>query len=63
METLSATTETQPRVGFQRHWPEYLMEAAELGLFMISACVFTPCSSTRLLPSAPWCLTPRCGAF
>ena len=23
-----------------RHWPEYLMEAAELGLFMISACVF-----------------------
>ena len=24
-----------------RHWPEYLMEAAGLGLFMISACVFT----------------------
>jgi len=24
----------------QRHWPEYLMEAAELGLFMISACAF-----------------------
>jgi len=23
------------------HWPEYLMEAAGLGLFMISACVFT----------------------
>ncbi len=23
------------------HWPEYLMEAAELGLFMLSACVFT----------------------
>ena len=23
-----------------RHWPEYLMEAAALGLFMISACVF-----------------------
>jgi aquaporin Z len=23
------------------HWPEYLMEAAELGVFMISACVFT----------------------
>src|SRR3954466_5529617 len=22
------------------HWPEYLMEAAGLGLFMISACVF-----------------------
>jgi len=24
----------------KRHWPEYLMEAAGLGLFMISACVF-----------------------
>jgi aquaporin Z len=23
-----------------RHWPEYLMEAAGLGLFMISACCF-----------------------
>lgn len=25
----------------KNHWPEYLMEGAELGLFMISACVFT----------------------
>jgi aquaporin Z len=25
----------------KEHWPEYLMEAAELGLFMISACAFT----------------------
>jgi aquaporin Z len=25
---------------WKRHWPEYLMEAAELGLFMISACLF-----------------------
>jgi aquaporin Z len=24
----------------RRHWPEYLMEAAGLGLFMISACLF-----------------------
>ena len=24
----------------RNHWPEYLMEGAELGLFMISACVF-----------------------
>lgn len=24
-----------------KHWPEYLMEAAELGLFMISACIIT----------------------
>ena len=22
------------------HWPEYLMEAAALGMFMVSACVF-----------------------
>lgn len=26
---------------FRAHWPEYLMEATELGLFMISACLFT----------------------
>ena len=25
----------------KQHWPEYVMEAAELGLFMISACAFT----------------------
>jgi aquaporin Z len=24
----------------KHHWPEYCMEAAELGLFMISACIF-----------------------
>ncbi len=24
----------------RQHWPEYLMEAVELGLFMISACLF-----------------------
>lgn len=24
----------------RRHWPEYLMEAGELGLFMLSACAF-----------------------
>ncbi|MBI2682207.1 MAG: aquaporin [Acidobacteriales bacterium] len=23
-----------------RHWPEYLMEAAELGIFMVAACTF-----------------------
>src|SRR5213594_4282233 len=23
----------------KKHWPEYLMEAAELGIFMVSACV------------------------
>jgi aquaporin Z len=25
----------------KQHWPEYLMEALELGLFMLSACAFT----------------------
>jgi aquaporin Z len=25
----------------KKHWPEYLMEAAELGIFMVSAAVFT----------------------
>jgi len=41
-----------------RHWPEFLMEGAELGIFMISACVFTalleyPGSPVlRLIPNA-----------
>ena len=39
------------------HWPEYLMESAELGFFMLSACFFTtllehPASAARhMLPS------------
>src|SRR5215813_10097299 len=28
------------RTALFTHWPEYLMEAAALGLFMLSACVF-----------------------
>ena len=24
----------------KQHWPEYVMEAAALGIFMISACLF-----------------------
>lgn len=27
-------------VALKQHWPEYLMEAAELGIFMLSACLF-----------------------
>jgi aquaporin Z len=44
-------------IALRTHWPEYLMEAGELGLFMISACAFTillqyPGSVLRaLLPS------------
>ncbi len=29
------------RAALRAHWPEYLMEGAELGLFMLSACAFT----------------------
>lgn len=29
------------RPALRGHWPEYLMEAAGLGLFMLSACAFT----------------------
>ena len=31
----------QAVLAFAKHWPEYFMEAAELGLFMVSACSFT----------------------
>ncbi len=40
METLTTTIES-PIAASQHHWPEYLMEAAELACFMISACLFT----------------------
>jgi aquaporin Z len=40
----SAKSKTSPATGpldaLRRHWPEYLMEAAELGLFMVSAGLF-----------------------
>jgi aquaporin Z len=41
------------RTAFTSHWPEYLMEAAELGIFMISASIFAtvlehPASPFRL---------------
>ncbi len=29
------------RYALKTHWPEYLMEGAELALFMVSACLFT----------------------
>jgi aquaporin Z len=40
------------------HWPEYLMEGAELGFFMISACLFTvvlehPTSAVRAAIANP----------
>jgi aquaporin Z len=41
-----------------QHWPEYLMEAGELGLLMLSACLFTALleypgsAAVRLIPSS-----------
>ena len=32
------------------HWPEYLIEAAALGMFMVSACVFGVLAGQRGLP-------------
>ena len=42
-----------------QHWPEYLLEAAGLGLFMISACLVTvlleyPSSPVRQALPDPW---------
>ena len=37
----------------RKHWPEYLMEAAGLGLFMISACAFTVLLYHPASPLAP----------
>jgi hypothetical protein len=38
------------------HWPEYLMEAAELGMFMVSACTF----ATILVLGIRHHRSPRC---
>jgi aquaporin Z len=37
-------------VAFAHHWPEYLMEAAGLSIFMVSACVF---GTAYELPTSP----------
>jgi aquaporin Z len=36
------------------HWPEYLMEAAGIGIFMISACVFTVLLEHPMSPIQQW---------
>src|ERR1051326_4341086 len=43
LEPLPAANRWSDRMfdALKQHWPEYLMEGAELGLFMISACAFT----------------------
>jgi aquaporin Z len=47
------------REALRGHWPEYLMEAAGLGAFMVSACVFGtllehPASPLRHAIQEPW---------
>src|SRR5690349_12155236 len=55
---LEAATQRSGKAQRLPHWPEYLMEAAGLGMFMISACLVTvlleyPGSPLRqALPSA-----------
>ena len=44
MQTIDTAPEVETEtasVALRAHWPEYAMEAAELGLFMVSACFFT----------------------
>jgi len=48
-----------PRAAVLQHWPEYLIEAIGLGLFMLSACVFVsvlehPNSPVRQLVTEPF---------
>ena len=40
------------------HWPEYLIEAAGLGLFMISACLFTVLLMHPASPVGHWIVHP-----
>jgi aquaporin Z len=55
---LQAAKEATVREALTHHWPEYLMEAAGLGIFMLSACVFAtllehPASPVRQAISDP----------
>jgi hypothetical protein len=62
---------TQILSALRSHWPEYLLEGLELGLFMISACVFVvlleyPGSSVHQALPHPPCVasgTPTPVAF
>jgi aquaporin Z len=45
---------------FKQHWPEYVMEAVELGLFMFSACAFTV---LLYHPSSPVAQTIHAGVW
>lgn len=41
----------------RKHWPEYLIEAACLGIFMISACTFASLLSYPQSPAHMWVMT------
>lgn len=43
---------------FREHWPEYLMEAACLGIFMVSAAGFATLLQHPLSPLAGWAAPP-----
>src|SRR5262249_188907 len=45
--------EGRMRTTWQHHWPEYLIEAAGLGVFMFSACVFAILLQHPASPVAP----------
>ncbi len=47
------------RQALRGHWPEYLMEAAHLGLFMVSACVFV---TLLYHPGSPLAGSPLAGS-
>ena len=48
---VAAASVSHPAVAaLRQHWPEYLMEGAELGTFMISACLF---GAILQLPGSP----------
>jgi hypothetical protein len=48
---VASSSVSHPAVAaLSQHWPEYLMEGAELGAFMISACVF---GAILQLPGSP----------
>jgi aquaporin Z len=46
----AATRRSGALLAITQHWPEYLMEAAGLGIFMLSACVF---GTALWLPASP----------
>jgi aquaporin Z len=48
--TATSSTGLGVRASLQQHWPEYLMETAELGVFMLSAALFV---ALLFYPSSP----------